>query len=407
MADLAPAGFGTADLATWTAGLPILDVTNLGPSGPGSFPYLQAAPFPKRIRFKVWGTIWLDEPLTLTQTLMHVKDDNPRGCGITFAGEEVRPQAAYQAFENIAFRSGEEYPARDGFDNRDCAAIGKAAVDVHDVFFHRCSFSFSVDELFTGRFGSHDITAQWCVFGMALHHSVHPESLVDPFPGHSMGPAFGDGCYNVTLHHNLIALCNQRNPQINAGAGAGLIFDVRNNVIYGWGELPMELKGRAFVNVVGNYWKRGPNTPTSPVSGGIYVDGSAANCRVYIPNTNKMPNLASAALDNWNGIQDGGGNTPPEGSNRIFSAHTAPAVTTTDCDTAYLEVLANAGMLHGSARDPIDEMLFKHVRDGTGDIVDSVAEACAQFGGRPTRQIRGARPSNRFRPGGGVYPYKE
>jgi hypothetical protein len=67
---------------------------------------------------------------------------------------------------------------------------------------------------------------------------------------------------NIRIHHNLLFSSRDRHPTLGGGepqrSNAEAVFDFRNNVIYNW-EGPCNLASGRF-NLVGNYWRPGPNT---------------------------------------------------------------------------------------------------------------------------------------------------
>ena len=63
------------------------------------------------------------------------------------------------------------------------------------------------------------ITVQWCILSEGLN-----------FADHGLGVALGQG--RLTVHHNLIAHTQSRNPRF----GTLVDSDFRNNVIYDWGD---------------------------------------------------------------------------------------------------------------------------------------------------------------------------
>ncbi len=125
-------------------------------------------------------------------------------------------------------------------------------------------------------------TIQWCLIGEALNDSIHSKGK------HGYGSlARANG--PMSWYHNLWAHNTSRNPRLGDAYGNGYPeFDVRNNVIYDFGEIASGLtQGHFTVNYVNNYIRPGPSSkakfpihmgPDSDISfylKGNVVDGNA------------------------------------------------------------------------------------------------------------------------------------
>jgi len=204
----------------------VLRVTTLADSGPGSLRAALETRGPRIVVFAVSGVIDDERPLCIEEPFVTVAGQTAPGDGITLAGEELRIQAHDVVLRHLRVRTGDARTPHDGWDNRDAVNFGhpRREGDTHDVVLDHCSFSWAVDETLTVWYRSHDITVQHCLLAEPLFHSKHPEGP------HSMGILIGEGAANVSLHHNLLADSNGRNPQV---AGAGVV-DVRDNVVFNW-----------------------------------------------------------------------------------------------------------------------------------------------------------------------------
>jgi pectate lyase len=343
----------------------VLFVTNTNDEGSGSLRAALKENGPRIVLFRVSGVIVNEKPLCIEEPFVTVAGQTAPGDGITIAGEELRVQTHDVVLRHLRVRTGDVQPPRDGWDNRDAVNFGHPGRrgDTFNVILDHCSFSWAVDESFTVWFQSHDITAQHCLIAEPLHHSRHPEGP------HSDGILIGEGSANVSLHHNLLADSNGRNPQV---AGAGVV-DFRDNVVYNWGDYAALFKGRGNrINFVNNYYKKGPDSERAFTRTAIKVKEDAKDLELWVAG-NVDPTLASAEGDNWPMVLWWSGKRMKDASLRASSELPHPPVTTVSANEAYESVLANAGATKPK-RDAVDARVVAGVRNATGRIIDSTAE---------------------------------
>jgi hypothetical protein len=250
-----------------------------------------------------------------------------------------------------------------------------------NVVIDHCSLSWSTDETFQLWRDPHDVTLQWSFVTEALHDSTHPKGP------HSKGVLLAsEGCTRVSLHHNLLAHNDDRNPRI----GMSGPVDFVNNVIYNpdaIGQLTDD-HAKQMLNYVGNYVKPGPDSQSEPptpdwsryelfprTTGGfgfsIYVEGNIGPHR-------KSDDLPEDLV------------VDPRGRKYVTpERHPAPPITTTDAHQAYEAVLANSGATL-PRRDAVDTRIVREVRTGTGRVIDNPS----QVGGWPELE-RGTPPADR------------
>ena len=172
----------------------------------------------------------------------------------------------------------------------------------------------------------------------------------------------------VTLHHNLWAHNNSRNPRLgdNYGAPPWPTFDVRNNVIYDYGEVAHGMVGdRLSVNFVGNYIRPGPSSKrdrppivlTDTAAAAYFVHGNVVEGRDALTADNTRLFSATATA----------GRVPVRFFTKPF---TAPAVRTTSAPDALRDVLAGAGATR-PRRDAVDARIVREVETRGGRIIDS------------------------------------
>jgi hypothetical protein len=226
----------------------------------------------------------------------------------------------------------------------------------HHVVVDHCSISWAVDENVSLYDDAHDVTFSWNIIAEGLANSTHEEGE------HSKGAHLsGERTYRISFHHNLLAHNNDRNPQpTNPG-----VADIRNNVVYNWGEhaaFASNSHGRPEFNFVGNYYRPGPDSDTSEYELDVYEGLEGAGWAFFVRG-NIGPHRPRDDLPQRQTVS-------PEGrSSMVGSPFPAPRVTTTSAVEALHEVLARAGAAV-PYRDSADLRVVRDVREGTGRIVD-------------------------------------
>jgi hypothetical protein len=138
-----------------------------------------------------------------------------------------------------------------------------------------------------------------------------------------------------------------------AAPPAGAAFDYRNNVIYDCAfekglDITSPMTGFLAFNVVGNYAKAGPSTPTE---GNTAFMGIGATGRVYEHGNVYAPDVPIFTIY-----------SEPELVTEPFDY---PAVTTESAGEAYERVLAEVGAW---PRDAMNLRTIAEARDGTGTL---------------------------------------
>jgi hypothetical protein len=250
----------------------------------------------------------------------------------------------------LRFRPGNGTTGKDSDD-----ALAIVNPGVYNVVVDHCSFSWAVDENVNTYDGSTDVTVSNSLIAEGLNNSGHP---LGP---HSKGfLAGGIDAHNVSIHHNLFVSNVDRNPQVSGVS----VADVRNNVIYNYGDgsgngvtLLSSSKGAPRVNWVGNFYKPGPGSPPDRAEFATY-------------------NGTTGPTEQWYGEGNArwtpGGIAPARVAPSIGQVGTpfpAASVTTTSAAQAYAEVLAGAGA--SRPRDAVDERLVAEVVNGGGSFKDT------------------------------------
>ena len=359
----------------------VYHVTNLNDSGEGSF--RDAVSGENRIIvFDVSGMIDLQSQLTIGHDNITILGQTAPGDGICFRSNNIKVGADNVIIRYLRFRVGSKLA--DGSDTR--AQDGLEVTDnCQNVIIDHCSISWGTDENLSA-YAVKDVTVQNCIIAEALNQSVHDKGE------HSYGGIWGG--VNVSFHHNIIATHKSRNPKIGTSETVAMtsgytdketVIDMWNNVIYNWGDKAgYGAENGANVNLVNNYYKAGPATPTgkrarifelSPGnkyqakwSGDIYASGN------YIDDdsTNAADSANAAAVNekNWQvdaktGVYlDAGG---IETYSKLESLRESSFLYNRDIQTAqeaYENVIANAGARLPKL-DLVDSRIIENVANRT------------------------------------------
>ncbi len=223
----------------------VIHVTNLNPSGPGSFQDACSQSGARIVVFDTSGVI--NAPVTIEHGNITIMGQSAPGAGITIRGKFAAASADSSRLENIIVRFLRVRPVQlAGGDGSDQDAIQFNTVE-HTVLDH-LSVAWSTDENI-GLYRARYITVQWC--------SIEEACTQGHYKGrHNYGILSGPEGGQITVHHNLFANNSRRHPAVANGPS-----DVRNNVIYNFrdGFLHDNPPNKLGFNIVGNYYKRGPS----------------------------------------------------------------------------------------------------------------------------------------------------
>ena len=351
-------GFGTRTVAG--RGGKVIEVTSLADDGAGTLRAAVNDTSPRIIVFCVAGTIELKSELQILHPFVTLAGQTAPAGGICIKGAGITVITHDVLIQHIRVRPGNKGPV-DADVNDAISMLGRHAGSdgAYNVVVDHVSASWGEDETVSTWYGAHDITISWCIISEALNRSRHRKRT------HSAGLLIGDSSYHVSVHHNLLAHNDFRNPLISKGG----THDFVNNVIYNWGVLPAEIgdyDSNTFLNFVGNYFIPGPSTQAGPYEI-LFPEG---NPRIYVEG-NLGPHRPDTNIDEWSLVGFGWGEegVAPE-KYRSFTKFTTAPVTTASAAEAMEEVLAGAGA-RAPQRDAIDRRVVDDVKKGTGSIIDS------------------------------------
>lgn len=353
----------------------VYHVTNLNDSGSGSLRWALGQSGRKIIVFDVSGTIHLNSALNIGSNVTIAGQTAP-GDGICIADYPCTIKGSNVIVRYMRFRLGNKNVTLDGADGWD----GFGGMDQEDIIIDHCSVSWSIDECLS-MLGNKNTTVQWCLVAQSLVNSGHSKGA------HGYGGNWGGS--GASFHHNLLTHHTSRTPRLGPRPTTQLDerMDMRNNVIYNFGGNGCYGGEGMNVNIVNNYYKPGPGSPTSykgrRIAGlGIRTNEYVATNPDYAPalhiwgkyyvdgNVNSL--YPEVATDNWtNGIYnqisasecDGTYTQTTKDTIRLNNPIRYITTTTHSAEDAYERVLDYAGA--SFVRDTFDALMVSDTRNGT------------------------------------------
>ena len=370
-------GFGTHTRAGRSG--KVFAVTSLADSGPGTLRDALADPSPKTIVFRAGGIIELRSLLFVAHPFVTIAGQTAPGDGIVLKNFGLVVTTNDVLIQSIRVRPGNTgaMPA----DRNKAIAIlgptGAARSGAYNVVLDHVSASWGEDETIATWFGPHDITVSWSIVSEGLNRSRHFKG------GHSAGLIVGDHSDRVSLHHNLLAHNDYRNPLIISGG----THEIVNNVVYDWGSLVTEIvdDAAAAVNVVGTGTRQARPARRRTKSSSIRpvrIVCPESSCQEMPSRVRRARRPTSGRASSW--VGDRG----RAGQYRAAGPVPDARVVAVDAKEALKLVMADAGAV-APRRDSIDERIVADVRNGTGSIIDSPE----QVGGYPVYN-RGVAPAD-------------
>ncbi len=379
--DSAPAFPGAEGHGRYTVGGrggAVYHVTSLADDGSeGTFRWACNKAGKRTIVFDVSGTIYLKSELKLRNGYVSILGQTAPGDGICIADYPFSISASNVVIRYMRFRLGNRNVAYHEGD-------GLGGIDQANIVVDHCSVSWSVDECLSV-YGSKNISVQWC---------IADQSMVDC--GHSKGKhGYGGnwGGSGASYHHNLIAHHTSRTPRLGPRPGTQTDerMDLRNNVIYNWGGNGCYGGEGMNVNIVNNYYKPGPGSPTG--TKGMRIAAIGIRTSEYTKHDTDSPNewdkmwhvwgkyyvdgnvnslYDEVTKDNWeygmynqinNSSVDNTFTQETRDTMRIYKPITYGSIVTHNAAAAYDKVLAHAGA--SFRRDSHDMYIVNDVTTAT------------------------------------------
>lgn len=335
----------------------VIKVTNLNDRGPGSFRAAVEAEGPRIVVFETSGIIDLETVIRLTNPYITIAGQTAPGDGICLRGETLRLYTHDIVIRYLRFRPGDvDFGEPNTWDRIDALSISSG----YNIVIDHCSLSWAVDENIDMWHDAHDITVQNCIIAEALQRSKHPTGT------HSTGMLIGDRATRVSVHHNIFAHNNDRNPHVNGKS----IVDIRNNVIYNPGRFASDIRSASSqaINYVNNYVIGGPSTN---IPGDIVIRNLEEHAtKVYLAGNVGVSNAFKAVYGYDNERKYFTNDSATIASINQKEPYPTPYVTTMTAEEALDYVLAEAGATL-PRRDHVDRKIVDDIIQRKGSVINS------------------------------------
>src|SRR5690606_17934675 len=355
-----PGAEGYGKMTTGGRGGKVIKVTNLHDAGVGSLRDAINQSGKRIIVFEVSGNIKLKSRLQIKNGDITIAGQTAPGDGICIQDQEMVIAADNVILRFVRFRMG------DLTQNEQDALWGRHQ---KNIIIDHCSMSWSIDEC-SSFYANKDFTMQWCILAESLNKSFHEKD------DHGYGGIWGG--HQASFHHNLLAHHNSRNPRFDGGnrSGTGGLspvgadkVDYRNNVIYNWRGNSAYGGENGEYNLVNNYYKPGPATPSGrsarimQISMESNADPDLLGHGIFFIEGNYVFGNANVTMNNWAGGVDFDSGVSAAQAQRetpfpfetLGMQHTA--------EQAYEQVLEKAGASY--KRDAVDQRVVNEVKNGT------------------------------------------
>lgn len=324
----------------------VIKVTNLNASGSGSLTEACKATGARIVVFDVGGVINAD--IAIRDSNITIAGQSAPAPGITLAGRLFSwPRNKDERLHDIVIRFLRIRPPPTTGYNGDVVQLP----NTERVILDHLSMSWANDEMIDIIYSS-EFTLQWSTVEESDPHG-HGKGVAHNF---ALLSAYHDSG-NVSIHHNLFAHHSRRIPSLTPEA-PGKNNDFRNNVIYNFREgLGHDgHKPAGGINMVGNYYKRGPSAwrliPFNFVEeGSYYLFGNYFEGTGYFNDYR----IQDTSLPFW--VKE-----VKKGQVLKLAAKTA-FVSTQSAEEAYKSIFLKAGSF---PRDRVTLRTFMEVETGTG-----------------------------------------
>ncbi len=329
----------------------VIVVTSLEDSGPGTFREACETGGARIIVFNVAGVIHLKTPIYIRAPYVTIAGQTAPGDGICITGRTVNVDTHDVIIRHMRFRRGNT-----DVTDRDDALGGEP---VGNIIYDHISASWGCDENLSAYrhmyIDENGKRLKLPTVNITIQNCISAEGL-DTY-NHSFGSTIGGR--NNTYVRNLWACNTGRNPSMSSGE-----FNFINNVLYNWYHRTGDGAGYSY-NVINNYFKPGPITPTDkPIGYRVFRANNKGRKPgwAYVEG-NVVEGNPKVSKNNWDGgVQEG---HSAEDLKYIRAQKPLPMapVTIMPAKKAYNFVLENAGATL-PCRDAVDQRIIRQIKTG-------------------------------------------
>jgi len=262
-------------------------VTNLNDNGIGSLRWAIESKGPRTIVFEISGNIKLQSILNVGDGDLTIAGQTAPGEGITIQNYSFKITGKSNIIIRfLRFRVG---------DLNGVESDSFGARNGENLIIDHCSFSWGTDETFSV-YDYENVSIQNCIIAEGLNDSVHKKGP------HGFGSLLGGD--KISFYQNYLAHFMIRNPSLTTLGIRNGIIDIRNNIVYNWGQRTIDNGNATTANVINNIFKPGPATlkrggntpdfflwPTGPNYGKFYLSG------------NKLIGKPEVEKNQWKGVR--------------------------------------------------------------------------------------------------------
>lgn len=336
-------GFG-ADTVAGRGGQ-IIKVTNLEDSGPGSFRAAVQTPGARIIVFEVGGEIKLRSQLWITDPFVTVAGQTAPAPGVVLTGAGLRIPTHDVLIQHIFVRHTEH----DGTDGIDVRTDGLSVP--YNIVIDHVSVAWGDDENLSFNPGRNNTLRNNVTFS---------NNIIAEGNGSRYGTLVAEGTINISLVGNFWSSHKERQPRIKGNVSA----DIVNNLSYNIGSATNVVIGSSdgpnYVNLVGNVFLSGPNSPDS-VGGVKPTKDIVPSSKIYLHDNRASGNVYDLRMNRY--LVE-----IPIAAHAGIHAIPSSLVQESVLASSGARSGERDGIMDNGVGDPVDERLVSEARSGTGSL---------------------------------------
>ncbi|WP_310225236.1 dockerin type I domain-containing protein [Paenibacillus qinlingensis] len=340
---------------------------------PGTLRYAISQSGPRVVVFEVSGTIVVNNFLDIIDPYLTIAGQTAPSPGIFLKGANIRIYTHDVLIQHIRAAPGDE-PYAVTPTNRDALSIGIPTGRPDNIVVDHSTFTWSVDEIF-GTWGPYgNVTFRNVIGAEPLNNSIHIDEGATVAAPHGFGPIFDNQPDSrVALIGSLLSHAEGRIPYVMASEYVEV-----NNVFYdrinSFNRFDAQKNIETRNSLVGNVFKNGPSLASWAVGKKpIEINaGFASGGKIYLSD-NRVQNHSFTVGTQWDLIQNSSTLTQAQ-----LQATEAP--TWVDGLVAkpvgeVMDWVLNQAGARPADRLPYETRIINQARNGTGMIVNTIAEA--------------------------------